>query len=101
VKASWEKIKDKVLGKKYDLSVVLADDAMMKKLNETYHKKKGATNVLSFPLSPEMGEIFINKNADNKDFLFIHSLLHLKGLKHGKIMEKEEQKIWRETLSQA
>ena len=91
----WEEIKNLVLGKKFDLSVVLAGGAMMKKLNETYRKKKGPTDVLSFSLSPTMGEIFINKKASRKDFLFIHSLLHLKGLKHGKIMEKEEQKLWR------
>lgn len=101
MKKKWGKIKNRVLGKKYDLSVVLASQAMMKKLNETYRKKKGAANVLSFPLSENMGEIFINKNAAQKDFLFIHSLLHLKGLKHGKKMDKEEKKLWHETSSQA
>lgn len=94
MRRKWEKIKNKVLGKKFDLSVVLADRAMMKKLNETYRKKKGATDVLSFPLSKTMGEIFISKKAAQKDYLFIHSLLHLKGLRHGKIMEKEEKKLW-------
>ncbi|MCX6731545.1 MAG: rRNA maturation RNAse YbeY [Candidatus Parcubacteria bacterium] len=101
MRKGWKKIKDKVLGKKYDLSVVVADSRTMKKLNETYRKKKGPANVLSFPLSKDMGEIFINKKANQKDFLFIHSLLHLKGLKHGKIMEREEQKIWRAISSQA
>jgi probable rRNA maturation factor len=96
VKADWKKIKDRVLGKDYDLSAVSASDALMKKLNKTYRKKKGSANVLSFPLSKKMGEIFINKNAKQKKLLFIHSLLHLKGLKHGKIMEREEKKLWRE-----
>ncbi len=90
----WEKIKDKVLGKKYDLSVVMAPEAMMKKLNEVYRKKTGPADVLSFPLSPTMGEIFISKKATRPDYLFIHSLLHLKGFRHGKKMEAEEQKIW-------
>jgi len=89
----WEKIKNQVLGKKFDLSVVFAGSAMMKKLNEVYRKKKGAAEVLSFPLSKTMGEIFINKKAARPDYLFIHSLLHLKGFKHGKKMEAEEQKI--------
>ena len=100
MRKKWEKIKNQVLGKKFDLSVVFADSAMMKKLNETYRKKKGATDVLSFPLSKTMGEIFINKKATQKDYLFIHSLLHLKGLKHSKKMDKEEQKIWPEISSQ-
>jgi probable rRNA maturation factor len=100
MKKEWKKIKNRVLGEKYDLSVVLAREAMMKKLNETYRKKEGPTDVLSFSLSPTMGEIFINKKAAHKDYLFIHSLLHLKGLKHGKEMEKEEQKIWPEISSQ-
>ncbi len=95
MKRKWEEIKKKVLGKDFDLSVVMANDAMMKKLNETYRKKKGATDVLSFSLSKNMGEIFINKKAKNPDYLFLHSLLHLKGLNHGKKMEKEEKKIWR------
>jgi rRNA maturation RNase YbeY len=93
MRKKWEKIKNQVLGKKYDLSVVIADNAMMKKLNETYRKKKGVTNVLSFPLSKTMGEIFISKKATQKDYLFIHSLLHLKGLRHGKKMKEEEEKI--------
>lgn len=100
MKKRWKEIKNRVLGEKYDLSMVMADEAMMKKLNETYRKKKGPTDVLSFPLSKTMGEIFISKKATQKDYLFIHSLLHLKGLKHGKIMEKEEQKIWRAISSQ-
>ncbi len=95
MKKRWKKIKNQVLGKKFDLSVVFADRAMMKKLNETYRKKKGATDILSFSLSKTMGEIFINKKAVNPDYLFIHSLLHLKGLKHGKKMEVEEKKICR------
>ena len=101
MRKKWEKIKNQVLGKKFDLSVVVADSRMMKKLNENYRRKKCPANVLSFSLSKNMGEIFINKKADRKDFLFIHSLLHLKGLKHGKIMEREEQKIWRAISSQA
>lgn len=99
MRKKWQKIKNSVLGKGYDLSAVFASNDLMKKLNETYRKKKGATNVLSFSLSPTLGEIFINKKAVNPDYLFIHSLLHLKGSKHGKRMEKEEKKLWREILS--
>ena len=97
----WQKIKNQVLGKKFDLSVVLAEDSLMKKLNEKYRKKTGTTNVLSFPLSKTAGEIFINKKAVRPNYLFIHSLLHLKGFRHGKKMEAEEKKLWREISSQA
>lgn len=97
MRRKWKEIKERVLGKNFDLSVVIANDALMKKLNETYRKKKGPTDVLSFSLSPTMGEIFINKKAARPDYLFIHSLLHLKGLRHGKKMETEEKK-WQETL---
>jgi len=100
MRKKWVEIKNQVLGKKFDLSVVMADANLMKKLNEIYRKKEGPTDVLSFSLSPTMGEIFISKKATQKDYLFIHSLLHLKGLKHGKIMEKEEQKLWRAISSQ-
>lgn len=91
-----KKIVNYVLGKKFDLSVVFADDALMKKLNEKYRKKTGAADVLSFPLSKTAGEIFINKKFKDKkyaDYLFAHSVLHLKGFRHGKAMENEEIKL--------
>ena len=100
MKKRWKEIKNCVLGEKYDLSVVMASEAMMKKLNETYRKKEGPTDVLSFSLSPTMGEIFINKKATQKDYLFIHSLLHLKGLEHGRKMDDKEKKLWRAISSQ-
>lgn len=100
MRKKWEEVKNRVLGKNFDLSVVFANDAVMKKLNEVYRKKKGPTDVLSFPLSKTMGEIFINKKATRPDYLFIHSLLHLKGFEHGKKMELEEKKIWRAISSQ-
>ena len=102
----WKKIKEEVLGKDYDLSVVEADDALMKKLNARYRKKAKTTDVLSFPLSKTEGEIFINlplakkeaneagvEEKDYADYLFVHSLLHLKGYVHGEKMRKEEEKL--------
>jgi len=96
MRGRFEKIKRRVLGEKYDLSLVFADNTLMKKLNATYRKKNSPTNVLSFPLSAEQGEIFLSKNIKNpgeKEYLFVHSLLHLKGYRHGKRMESEEEKI--------
>ena len=63
------------------------------------YKKSRTTktsNVLSFPLSKTSGEILICKAAAKPytvEFLFIHGLLHLKGLKHGAIMEGEESRL--------
>lgn len=57
---------------------------------------KKTSNVLAFPLSKTSGEIVICKAAAKPytaDFLFIHGLLHLKGYKHGGIMEREEAKL--------
>lgn len=93
----WEEAKNKVLGKKYDLSIVLAGNALMRKLNKKHREKDKPANVLSFPLSITAGEIFINlfslSSKINTLHLFIHSLLHLKGFKHSAKMEREEEKM--------
>lgn len=93
---AWLKLKNQVLGKKYDLSFSYAESDKMRKLNKIYRKKDYSANVLSFPLSENEGEILINKTYRGKDYanyLFTHSLLHLKGLKHGPKMDKLETEI--------
>ncbi len=78
----------------------------MKKLNKTYRKKGRSTNVLSFSLSKNEGEIFVNIPLARKeaikaalpvrqytDYLLIHSLLHLKGFEHGEAMKKRESEF--------
>ncbi len=98
-------MKDFVLGKKYELSLVFVGTTLSKKLNFTYRGKDKPTNVLSFPLDRDQGEIFINPDKArieavewNKPYdnfiglLFIHGLFHLKGLDHGDEMEKLEAK---------
>ena len=90
-------IKDYVLGKDYDLSLVFCDNRLSRRLNRTYRGKDKPTNVLAFPISESSGEIFINlKKLDGFSplFLFIHALLHLKGLEHSAKMESEEQKLF-------
>ena len=91
----WQKIKEEVLGKKYDLSLVFAPNTLMKKLNMRYRGKTKTAAVLSFPLSKEEGEIFINlqQKKHHPLFLFIHALLHLKSSKHGAKMEEQEKKL--------
>ena len=97
---SWLKVKNQVLGKKYDLSFSYAGSDEMMRLNKLYRKKDYSANVLSFPLSGNEGEILINKkyqkNGGLSFYLFIHSLLHLSGLKHGKKMDEKELEIMQE-----
>jgi len=98
-------IKNNILGKKYELSLVFVGDKRAQSLNKKYRSKTYTPNVLSFPIDELTGEIFININVAKKEsekyemshknfikFLFMHGCLHLKGLKHGKEMEKEENK---------
>lgn len=100
------KIKNKVLGEKYELSLVFVGDKLSKKLNFKYRKINKPTNILTFPLSKDAGEIFINLNLVKKQapkfnknytdfvgFLVIHGFMHLKGYLHSAKMEREEAKI--------
>lgn len=95
-----------VLGKEYDLSVVLVGNRRSQKLNAKYRGKDKPTNVLSFPLSKTEGELFLDlgiierearKQKENPHryltYIFIHGLLHLEGLDHGSIMEQKEQHL--------
>jgi probable rRNA maturation factor len=113
-KILWKKIKEKVLGRKYELSLVFAGNALMKKLNARYRRKDKPASALSFPLSKSeaprlpstklrtsrsgQGEIFINLSQKKHSplFLFIHGLLHLKGFKHSARMEVREQRLMKE-----
>ncbi len=94
--AAFPKIKDAILGKRYDLSVAFLSPAQMRramKYKESPAKK--TSNVLAFPLSKTSGEILICKAAAKPysvGFLFIHGVLHLKGLRHGATMESEEDR---------
>lgn len=98
-------IKNDILGKKYSLSIAYVSGQKSRELNKKYRKKDKATNILSFALRKNEGEIVlcpavIRKEAKSFDrtfeqflgFLVIHGMLHLKGLKHGKKMEKLEEK---------
>ncbi len=98
-------IKDDVLGKKYDLSIAYVNEKTSKELNKKYRNKNKPTNILSFALSKNEGELIlcpvvIKKQAPDFEktfsefivFLVIHGMLHLKGMKHGIKMEKAEKK---------
>ena len=99
-------MKTKILGSKYNLSLVFVDEKKSQELNKTYREKDNPTNVLSFPYSKKNGEIFICIRGAKKQasdygktwqefvgFLVIHGILHLKGMQHGSTMEVQEEKF--------
>jgi len=102
----FELIKKIILGSKYELSLVFCTAKKIQSLNKTYRKINKPTDILSFPLSKNSGEIFICKSETKKMakefdrpydnflvFLFIHGCVHLKGYDHGPKMEKMEEKF--------
>lgn len=104
----FEKIVREILGSRYELSLVICGDTLAQHMNATYRKKSYKPNVLSFPLSKQEGEIFLNIPCARREakqysttlekrlaLLFVHGCFHLKGLDHGGYMERMEQKILR------
>lgn len=100
-----ETVKLKILGEKYFLSLNVLKGSNAKKLNQKIRSKDYIPNTLSFEYTKYSGEIILTPDVIKKEmanykhtfnkhflFLFIHSLLHLKKLKHGKKMEALEQK---------
>ena len=101
----FEAIARKILGARYELSLVFVGATRAKTLNATYRKKDYIPNVLSFPLDERSGEIFICPEIAKREakkynlsekgyvaYLFIHGCLHLKGHDHGDTMDKLEQR---------
>lgn len=99
-------IKKEALGEKYSLSLVFIGKKKSTNLNYSYREKNKPTNILSFPLDKNTGEIFITLDLTKKEakkfdrthdnfvaFLFIHGLMHLKGMEHGSRMEEAEKKL--------
>jgi probable rRNA maturation factor len=103
-------IKNDILGKDYSLSIAYVDKKKSRELNKKYRKKDKATNVLSFALRKDTGELVlcedvIKKEAKEKKFvslvgsnfprllvyLVIHGMLHLKGMQHSSTMDEAEE----------
>ena len=88
-----------------ELSLVLADDAMLARLNAKYRRRKGATNVLSFPgAEPLLGDVVIayqtasreakaqrKSLADHFAHLVVHGTLHLLG--HDHVRSKDARRM--------
>ena len=87
----------------------LSVSAARKHSTKAHRKKTYVPNVLSFPLTNLIGEIYITPEVAKREakkygmtvngyigYLFIHGCLHLKGHDHGATMEKAEQKYVRD-----
>jgi probable rRNA maturation factor len=89
------------LGQQITLRVVGAAEA--RTLNRAFRKRDYATNVLSFAYGPNHGDLVLchpviarearewNKElAAHYAHLVVHGMLHLRGLRHGRRMERAE-----------
>ena len=89
----------------WDVSLVFVGPKKAQELNIRLRGKTYTPNVLSYAIGEKSGEIFICLHEAAKQaplhsmdaptfvlYLFIHGLLHLKGLPHGTAMEAAEQK---------
>lgn len=101
----FAKMAGTVLGNEYECSLVIVSSRKSRELNRTYRGKDNPTNILSFPLDENEGEIFLDLAKARAEaplfgrsyqnfvaFLFIHGLFHLKGYDHGATMEGQERK---------
>jgi len=99
-----------------NLSILLCDNTLIKKLNKKYFKKPSVTDVIAFPLADDLepdylGEVVVSveeaahaakklgcKWQDELRLYLIHGILHLVGyddctkVKRAR-MEKEQEKI--------
>ena len=100
----YRKMKDDILGASYTLSLVFVGRGRGRALHRAGRGKTRAPNILSFPLTANDGEVFITPEVARKEarargmtargyvgYLFIHGLLHLKGMQHGDTMERLEK----------
>lgn len=101
----YEEIKNAVLGKNYELSVVFCGQHLIRRLNRETRGKDYSTDILSFPLSDQSGEVFICQDICSRRareherseenylaMLFVHGMVHLKGHDHGDTMDKLEER---------
>ncbi len=99
-------IKNEILGEKYELGVSFLSAKKQRSINKSYRGIDKTTNILSFPLTKNSGDIAFDLVKVKKDaplfgmsyqkflkYLFIHGCLHLKGFDHGSIMDRQEKKF--------
>ncbi|MBI5138591.1 MAG: rRNA maturation RNase YbeY [Candidatus Vogelbacteria bacterium] len=102
----YSTITDEVIGGFFDLSIVFVSSVESRRLNLLHRGIDSSTNVLSFPLDHDNGELVFDYTLCMSEaeslhideiayltYLLIHGLLHLSGYNHGKKMKKEERKF--------
>jgi probable rRNA maturation factor len=100
----YKEIATEILGAEYTLTIIFCTPEESRDRNATYRNKDYATNILSFPLGDNEGEIYISLSIARRDakkfnlsyreflhLLLVHGCLHLKGYDHGSTMEELEQ----------
>ncbi|SDP10584.1 rRNA maturation RNase YbeY [Desulforhopalus singaporensis] len=105
----------------YNLSVVLADDREIQRLNRQYRHQDKPTNVLSFPFSDgaddviaalpvrELGDVVISVETASREaleygqslyyrmrWLLVHGILHLMGYDHERSEDDEHEMFAKE-----
>src|SRR3989344_1141172 len=101
----FSKIAQAVLGRAYSLSIIFIDSKTSRRLNKTYRGSDRPTDILSFSLNQNVGEMYLATAEVRKKarlfgvpyasylpYLVIHGMLHLKGLAHGRTMESLERR---------
>ena len=59
-RAAFAAVKDAALGKNYKLTLIVTTPARIKKLNTIYRDIEKPTDILSFPVSKDEGEIYMS-----------------------------------------
>lgn len=98
-------IKNSILGKDHEVSLIFIGSYRAQNLNITHRQKDYIPNILTFELDDNHTEIFICPDTAKKQykdfdlslsdyyaFLFIHGCLHATGLPHGDEMDAQEEK---------
>jgi probable rRNA maturation factor len=101
-------LKKDILGANYECTLHIVGIKRAVTINKLSRNKDYPPNVLSFPYTDTLGEIFLCPDVARREaypygmsidgyttFLFIHGLLHLKGYDHGDEMETLEKKYIR------
>ncbi len=89
------KIKNELMGKDFELTIIYTSKEKNLELNKKYRSKDYIPNILTFPISKNEGEIYISRGiarTQHTEFsmsynkyltlLIVHGCLHLKGFKH-------------------